>query len=56
MNNGETAVILIDCIAAIPCAGWSLARALITKTEKAKKTPAINPQPNAVNNFKIKSE
>jgi hypothetical protein len=40
-------VILMDCMAAMPCDGWSRARALITKVEKAKKTPAISPQPCA---------
>jgi hypothetical protein len=29
----------------------SRARALITKVEKAKKTPAISPQPNAEKSF-----
>lgn len=56
MNNGLIAVMLIDCIAAMPCAGWSRERALITKVEKAKKTPATSPQPSAENSFNAKSE
>jgi hypothetical protein len=43
-------------MAAIPCAGWSRARAFITNVEKAKKTPAISPQPSAEKSFNVKSE
>lgn len=50
------AVILIDCMAAIPWAGWSLARAGITKVENAKKTPATSPQPSAAKSFNEESE
>jgi len=35
-------VILIDCMAAMPAAGAMRASAVITKAEKAKKSPAIN--------------
>ncbi len=35
MKAGRTAVTLIDCIAAMPCAGGRRASALITKLEKA---------------------
>jgi hypothetical protein len=34
---------LMDCMAAIPCSGGSLASAFMTKVEKAKNTPAIVP-------------
>ncbi|WP_333127379.1 MULTISPECIES: hypothetical protein [unclassified Microcoleus] len=56
INNGLIAVILMACMAAIPCAGWSRARAFITNVEKAKKTPAISPQPSAEKSFNVKSE
>ncbi|MCC5645401.1 hypothetical protein LC607_21120 [Nostoc sp. CHAB 5824] len=56
MNNGLIAVILMDCIAAIPSFGWSRVRAFITKVEKAKKTPATSPQPSAENSFNAKSK
>jgi hypothetical protein len=55
MNNGLMAAILIDCMAAIPWAGWSLARAGITKVENAKKTPATSPQPSAAKSFNVES-
>jgi hypothetical protein len=48
MNAGVTAMRLIDCMAAMPWAGCRRARAFITKLEKAKKTPALSPQPRAV--------
>ncbi|MEH1803890.1 hypothetical protein [Nostoc sp.] len=54
MNNGLIAVILMDCMAIMPSFGWSRARAFITKVEKAKKTPATNPQPSAVKSVKGK--
>jgi hypothetical protein len=41
-------------MAAMPCVGWSWARAFITKDEKAKKTPAISPQPSAEKSFNAK--
>src|SRR5215211_6743051 len=47
MNAGVTATWLIDCMAAMPWAGWRRARAFITKLEKAK-TPAFSPQLSAV--------
>jgi hypothetical protein len=56
INQGLIALILIDCIAAMPWAGSSWARAGITKVEKAKKTPAIIPHPSTAKSFKIKSE
>jgi hypothetical protein len=45
---------LMDCMAAMPSAGGSRPSAFITKAEKAKKTPAINPQPSAVKSVKAK--
>lgn len=47
MNSGLITTTLMDCMAAIPCAGDKRVRAFIMKTENAKKTPAINPQPRA---------
>ncbi|WP_293302548.1 hypothetical protein [Microcoleus sp. PH2017_27_LUM_O_A] len=41
-------------MAAMPCAGGSRLRAFITKVEKAKKTPAISPQPSADKSFNAK--
>jgi hypothetical protein len=38
-------MILMDCMAVMPCVDGSQARALITKAEKAKNTPAISPHP-----------
>ena len=48
-------VLLIDCMAAMPCGGWSRARALITVFEKMKKTPAISPQPSADKRVNVKN-
>src|SRR5262249_21150931 len=45
----------MDCMAAMPCAAGRRARAFIMKAEKAKKTPAISPQPSAVKSVKAKS-
>ncbi|WJH36652.1 hypothetical protein N6H14_13490 [Paenibacillus sp. CC-CFT747] len=39
-------VMLIHCIAAIPCEAGSLASAVMTKVEKAKNMPAITPEPS----------
>ena len=39
----------------MPCAAGRRARAFITKDEKAKKTPAINPQPSAEISVKAKT-
>ena len=44
---------MIDCIAAMACADGKLPKARITKLEKAKKTPAIKPQPIAERRSKI---
>jgi hypothetical protein len=45
----------MDCMAAMPAPrGWR-AGAFITKAEKAKKTPAISPQPSAARNAKTKN-
>src|SRR5262245_29468459 len=55
MNNGLMTVTLMDCMAAMPCAAGRRARAFITKEEKAKKTPPINPQPSAEKSVKAKS-
>jgi hypothetical protein len=45
----------MDCMAAMPAPrGWR-AGAFITKAEKAKKTPAISPQPSAAKNVETKS-
>ena len=43
------------CIAAIPSSGGRRAKAFITKDEKAKKAPAISPQPSAATRVKTKS-
>ena len=48
MNTGVTAMTLIDCIAAIPCAGCRRPSALMTKLEKEKRAPALSPQQSAV--------
>ncbi len=48
-------VLLMDCMAAMPCGGWSRARALITVFEKMKKTPAISPQPSADKRVNVKN-
>ena len=40
-------------MAAMPCEGERRAKAFITKAEKAKKTPAINPLPSAEVKVKI---
>ena len=45
MKTGVMAVMLIDCIAAIPCAAGMRASAGMTNVEKAKKTPPTTPQP-----------
>ena len=47
---------LIDCMAAMPSADGRRARAFITETEKAKKSPAINPQPSAATSVMVKSK
>jgi hypothetical protein len=41
---------LIDCMAAIPCAGGTRAKLFMTKFEKAKKIPATRPEPGAATN------
>jgi hypothetical protein len=38
----------------MPSAGGRRARPFITETEKAKKSPAISPQPSAVKSVKVK--
>jgi hypothetical protein len=40
----------------MPVGGDSLARALIKKVEKAKRTPAIRPQPKAVDSLRAKNK
>jgi len=47
---------LMDCMAAIPCAGWIRPRALITNDENAKNTPAISPHPSAEISFSVKNQ
>ena len=42
----------MDCMAATPLSGRSRASAFITKFEKAKKSPAISPQPSTAANVK----
>lgn len=56
IKDGLITVILMDCMAAMPWGAGCRARAFITKDEKAKKTPAISPQPSAENNFNAKSD
>src|SRR5262245_9928102 len=53
-NHGFRTTTLIDCIAAMPSAGASRARAFMTKDENAKKTPATSPQPSAATSVKAK--
>lgn len=47
---------LMDCMAAIPSAEVRRARAFITATEKAKKSPPIKPHPSAVIIVTVKSK
>src|SRR6478672_278560 len=47
-NAGVGARRLIHCIAAIPAGASARARPSMTNAEKAKKTPALRPQPSAV--------
>jgi len=53
MNPGLTTVTLMDCMAAIPCAGERRASAFITNAEKAKNTPPITPQPSPDENVRM---
>src|SRR5262245_6005043 len=53
-NTGLITVTLMDCIAAIASLAGRRARAFITQTEKAKKNPAISPQPSAEKSEKQK--
>ena len=46
MKGGRTAVTLIACMAATPCAGGSAASPRITKVENPQKTPATSPVPS----------
>jgi hypothetical protein len=46
----------MDCMAAMPSADGRRARAFITQTEKAKKSPAIKPHPSAATSPKVKSK
>src|SRR5918994_4888490 len=50
IKTGVTAATFMACMAAMPCWAGRRARALITKAEKAKKTPAITPHPRAATN------
>ena len=52
-NQEFTTATLMDCIAAMPSSAGSRANAFITKVEKAKKTPAIVPQPSAVTSVRM---
>ena len=52
-NQEFTTATLMDCIAAMPSSAGSRASAFITKVEKAKKTPAIVPQPSAVTSVRM---
>jgi hypothetical protein len=52
MNTGVGAWTLIDCIAAIPCAGYRRPSAVMTKLENANRAPAPSPQPSAVTTVK----
>lgn len=56
LNIGLSTVILMDCIAAIPCSTERRARAAITNVEKAKNKPAIKPVPSAEAKVKPKSK
>lgn len=52
-HNRLSTVMLIDCIAAIPCSAVRRERAFITNAEKANSTPATIPEPTAVIRDKI---
>jgi len=54
-KSGLRAVTLIDCIVAMPLVGERLQSALITKLEKAKKSPAMSPQPSVAKKLEAKS-
>ena len=49
MNQGLITVILIDCMVAIPWDVGCLARACMTKVEKAKKIPPLTALPTVAN-------
>src|SRR5262245_19819653 len=53
-NSGLIIATLMDCMAPIPSADGRRARAFITAAEKAKKSPAINPQPSAATSVMVK--
>src|SRR6187551_1106680 len=55
-NSGLITTTLMEFMAAIPSRAGRRARAFITATEKAKKNPAISPQPSAVASVKAKSK
>jgi hypothetical protein len=55
MNSGLITVTLISCIARIPSAAGILARAAMTKLEKAKNTPPASPAPTAVPSTRTRS-
>src|SRR4030095_9438582 len=52
-NAGLITATLMDCMAAIPCAGEKRASAFITDAEKAKNTPPISPQPSPDANVRM---
>jgi hypothetical protein len=47
MNSGLITVMLIDCMAVIPCSAGMRPSACMTKVEKAKKIPATSALPIA---------
>src|SRR5680860_626586 len=54
-NTGFGIVTSIDCMAAIPAGAGIRASAFITAVEKAKKIPAISPQPSAAKRVEANS-
>jgi hypothetical protein len=48
MNAGVTAVMFIDCIAAMPWGAGRRRSPCITNDENANRAPALSPQPSAV--------
>ena len=54
-NNGLSTTTLMACMAEMPALGGWRSSAHITVAEKAKKNPAIRPEPSAAINVRIGS-
>ena len=52
INDDRKIVLLMDCIAAMPCSVGIRAREVMTNAEKAKNNPASKPAPKAAANVK----